>query len=521
MTESQPQTRLSSPPGPSMGILTLPPEIRSQVYVECVKISALGLLYANKQFHNEFIPFLREKFVLGFHIDPAASSTVVTLINSDDSPWGINACTIDATSAHPNYDILDRMPVDRFRGIRILVDAPNPKDPGQLVRGWLQANRLMTVLLPRSFDPGWLPRDETEYYVPAARSTRSLPPVTIHVRERGSRRWHDGKGWHVSVPDFSEWDPATNTAAIRRQRANSDLLVLLTPFARIRHADAVTVNLPRNAPSHRAVDVFTAFLAFHGTQPRSFGLDIRHGAIWDDDDTLALEDALHVWLDYLLDDMEGPTAALLRRDRFKFWCSEYEYQMGHRFYGSIRDGRYAGDARTFLEDDLFNQIARTWHDRFMSAREHVVAGYRDALRRQGRSVYLSTHKEEAVWRYARELQQLGLVGGGKNRHLDDDDNADDTFWETCYPHGIARKSRNESWDDTVHLVPPLLYRLEPPERSDVPACKTFPSFVGAWCACESDWFYTLFIMHLQQPLRDYLFTFNPRPGAPRLLGPIE
>ncbi|EXJ70722.1 uncharacterized protein A1O5_05712 [Cladophialophora psammophila CBS 110553] len=272
-------------------------ELRCMVYAECVKIRAIGLLYANKRFYKEFIQFLRESIVLGFHIDLSAPSTAVKLINSDNFQWG-NNCTIDATSPHPDYGMLDRIPVDRFGGIRILIDAHR-----------------MSPTLAYLFEVG-------------CNATDWSPE---------SRGWHFRGAWNRKVPNYSSWDPVTKTASIRHEGSNSEEEITLRPFSRIRYTEPVTIELPRNTPWERPVNNLKAGLVKSCSLKRSFGLDLRPEAEWSDDDTLAIEDALHVWLDCLLDDMEGPTAALLQRDRLKFWRSGYEYQMGWHFHGFVLD----------------------------------------------------------------------------------------------------------------------------------------------------------------------------------------
>ncbi|KIX97466.1 uncharacterized protein Z520_06918 [Fonsecaea multimorphosa CBS 102226] len=502
---------------------TFPYEIREIVYTECVKVRALDLLYASKRFYSEFSPFLREGFVLGFHIDPAAPATEVKLINADDNPWG-NYSTIDATSAHPNYDILDWMPVDRFKGIRVLIDAPDSRDPGQLVRGWLQTNRLVEVLLPRWVGRWWLPRREIDIHVPEGRSTRRLPPFTIEVRDRGEfRQWHDGQAWKHSVPDYRAWDPGTQTAAIMPQGANSDLEIILAPFARIRDADAVTINLPRDAPSEGRVDALIEVLIASGRLQIPFGLNVPDGEPWDNERTLGAGNTLRVWLDYLLDDMAGPTAAMLRRDRFQYWCPTYEFVMGQCFHGFQdrrdigipeelqRDG--IGSAHWVLDGDLFNLIVESWHDRFMSARAHFVAGFRDALRRHGQRVFVGPNMEAAYWYYRDELSQRGLLRADVvgNYH---------TFWETCYPQGIPPKLRNDEWEDTTNILPEH-YRLVPPEPLADTAAETFPIHIGSCNVCDCDEANIEHVMSDRRALRNFLLHSNRRAEVPRFLSPIE
>nr|KAK5444752.1 hypothetical protein LTR18_004456 [Exophiala xenobiotica] len=460
---------LSSPSNP---IENLPAEVRRDIYAKCVALRDFGLLYANKTFYNEFIPFLREDFVLAFHIDPSASSTVVKIINPDNSPWG-NRSIIDAASPHPDHSILDAMPVDCFRSIRILVDAPDVNDPGQLVRGWLQSNGLVRGLFPRWADPSSWPRTEADIVIPKGRSTSRLPPVTIQVRDRETAKWHVGGLWNQSVPSYDRWDPVTKTSSFHHSdpRSYSDVAIMLRSFSQIRNTEILAIELPHDAPSTESMDDFTNQLTSSCIQKRSFGLDLREEK-WNDDDELGFEDAFHVWLDYLLDDLNGPAAAFLRRDRFQVvvLCTR------------ISDGQ-----------------ASSW---LLLPGEHVLAAQRDILRRHGHSVALQMDQEIGASHYYDQLKRHGLQANL---------GTEETFWETCYPDGIEPKSWNENWEDTQQIG--LIRRLELPEVATEPtACQTFPPFIGGCKSCDKDPVLIKVIMGFRQNTRDYLFKSRPRPA---------
>ncbi|EXJ72665.1 uncharacterized protein A1O5_03811, partial [Cladophialophora psammophila CBS 110553] len=95
----------------------------------------------------------------------------------------------------------------------------------------------------------------------------------------------------------------------------------------------------------------------------------------------------------------------------------------------------------------------------MSAREHVLAAYRDTLRRHGQSVYIYSDKQVEFSYHYRQ-----------------------TFWEVCYPTGIEPKSQNDNWENTEQID--LLHRLEPPESTrDITACQTFPPEIARCKHC--------------------------------------
>ncbi|EXJ87006.1 hypothetical protein A1O3_03963 [Capronia epimyces CBS 606.96] len=371
------------------------------IYDECVKIRAHGLLYVNRKFHNDLrAHFNKEDFVLGFHIDPSSSSTTVTIINPDNSTWGRHS-VLDVATPHPDYSILDSMPIDRFRGIRILIDPPNIHDPGQVVRGWLQSTSLVTALLPRWADPEKIPVTEEDIVVPKSRVSARLPPIAIKVRDGKTHKWHTGGSWNRTLPDITAWDQVQRRL-VDNGESFSDLELMLTPLARVRNTDAISFDLPSGAPVGGSCEDLQNRLVGLATRKKLFGLErsdypsIPEGfeEREDDDDDMQIdEDGLYVWLDYLLDDMRGPSAAALRRDRFKFWCSEYDYQMGRRIHGTRAADQYLfGGAQWAMSAVLYEAIENSFHDRFMSLREHENAAYRDVLRRHGQSVYIHANR---------------------------------------------------------------------------------------------------------------------------------
>jgi len=307
------------------------------------------------------------------------------------------------------------------------------------------------------------------------------------------------------IPSFIRWDPVTKTSSFHHSdpKSYSDVEAILKPFSRIRYAETLAIELPRDAPSTESMNDFTNRLTSSCIEKRSFGLDLREEVRLNDDDTLAVEDALDVWLDYLLDDLNGLTAAILRRDRFKLWCSEYEYQMGRHFHGFFSrggifgDGDFHGGVWGCLEDEVLDHIQKAFHDRFMSAREHVIAAQRDILRGRGQTVVRHMDQEIGPW-YARDdLERQGLQANLST---------EETIWETYYPDGIEPKFGNENWEDTQQSN--LVHRLELPEARDLTACQTFPPRINACKHCDQDPLTIEVAKSSRQPLREYLFKFR-------------
>jgi hypothetical protein len=185
---------------------TIPPEIRNMIYQGCLHARTTALFRASKQLYYESLPYLREKFVLGFHIDPRAPGSIIYLVDRHGRPWGQSRNIINVDSPHEECMYLDFMPVDQFGKIQIRIDAPDPKDPGQLARCWYQTKRLLTILLPRWRDPDRFPEDElNDIIIPPARVSTRLPPIEVMFHDDDQRRWcrKSARGsirWNHSVP---------------------------------------------------------------------------------------------------------------------------------------------------------------------------------------------------------------------------------------------------------------------------------------------------------------------------------
>lgn len=492
----------------------LPAEIRQIIFSHCVKNRACGFLYTNKKYHAEFAPLVSEKFVLGFHIDPAASSTVVKLVNPDNTPWGEH-CTFDAGSPHAKWRVLRSMPIDKFKEIRIIVDAPNTSDPGQLVRGWLQCNALVKALLPEwRFGKYIAPTRERDFRLPTARSSKRLPPITIEVRDTTAAKWHANNSWNSSISSFYLDHDLT------------DVEVVLTPLARIRHAKFMTIILPRGAPRLEIVPDkvtlanFLNILVQISVKRISFPLDRQDGGGNDDSTILAQEDALHLRLDYKLDDLDGPTAALLRRDRFKFWCSEYEYQLRRHAFGlgganPALGGSVIGGSMDVMGAQTVAAIQLTFHDRFMSRLKHIVAVRRDILRRNGQPVHTSPYLAYEYESLDNELLKLGLPRPSALQ--------DENFWETWYPNGIERKSRNDKWDDTSSVLMIHGVRLGFPigSRGETASQIFNPSFSAPCSHCERGRLRMLSVFRRNTARRSLIYSLDVRTIVRRILLPIR
>ncbi|OAP54105.1 hypothetical protein AYL99_11640 [Fonsecaea erecta] len=417
----------------------MPWEIRAQIFAVCFeKRYSLGLLYANKQHYAHLRPLLYELLIVSFKIEPSEIGTWA---------WSpeLLLLVIAESSHFECYKDIDRIPVDQFRKIEILIDAPNPDNPGELVSAWKQVTALITALLPRwKTEDDADPKTEADIEIPKGRKTGNLPPIIIKFQEEGEKKWsrfHPDIGrriWNQSVPSYVHWDEDTGAAPIKLDGLHSDVEIIMTAFLRVRGAASITFELPGdvedspqggNSPVADLVEKVKRL----SKRRTPFGLYIDPGCPLDDKAILRYENGFHLWLDHLLDDLKGSRADELRFGRFQFWCSEYDYLMGQRFHNSA------------LSVSLLDFIRSQYYDRCVA-----------------RSVY------------ARKASIL----------LDTSDDPDDypcnEIWEQFFRDSlIERKSENSLWTDNVHNFVPIPVHLLLPERRE---CTTYTQ----WSAAVTD-----------------------------------
>lgn len=397
----------AQPESPSaLGVLDiLAAETRVEIMHHCISNASIGLLLTNTRLYKESIPFLYEHFDLELLIDPTDHFSRVEILNQPGR-------FVNCLSYHRDT-IFDAWPMDRFRSIKIVIRAPDPADPGQLIRCWRQATGLVSALGPRWRDAGKRPASEDDIVYGSGRSSLRLPPMSVDLQNTEARRWTcwtpplPAKAgawvWSHSVPSFHDWDkdgrwdwnwtgrPRNNVHVPDVNLADglkfSDIEIIMGAFLRLRNLEALTVDFtdePAIAngqaatlkqellrqPSIRGLHTLSEVSEPFGCYPFD---PVKVG----DDHIQCREDSMHLWLDYLLDDLEGPTASILRRQRHQMWCCEYEYLMTDRLNGTDLNGikhpwsnmykpRFGG-AVEFLPPSLLATCQKAFCDRFWAA----------------------------------------------------------------------------------------------------------------------------------------------------------
>jgi hypothetical protein len=382
-------------PSPFGDFGKLSPELRTMIVKQCVnRHCAIPLLQTSSALHNELIPFLTHDLVLTLDVDPAARWTHIEILNEDGAPWssgGFNTL-IDLASIHhkPATEAqVSHIPFHKLRGLNVDIHAPNPTDPGQLVRAWLLVTRLIDWISPWNCQEGeiryimgnrlygpqpWGPQLYSDYgSLPA--TNKNLPDICVRLVGKKKAWWTNEGGFQRSLRG-----PISKTMIKMGHMIDphnfheSDAYILLQPFQRVRHARSLDVKLPLRLEVQNLNLDYPALANhiqrlnivgrwqtdfgdrmdeivesqrvehFHNfgirTDPDRFEISESLDDPCIDNHFQQVEDTWTTWLDHCLDDLRGSTAKFVRRERFWQWCEAYERVMLLALEGT--EGFYEG-----------------------------------------------------------------------------------------------------------------------------------------------------------------------------------
>jgi hypothetical protein len=196
--------------------------------------------------------------------------------------------TLLESSSHAKSLGFKDLPYHQLKGIEIQIEAPDPRDPGQLFNLWAKARSLVDLLLGER---------------------GRLPEVAIHLLATSPDSWFSNGNLQSSIPH-----PLGDYI---------DAGVILLELCRIRNCKA-EIHVPPAFKGNATLDKFLAFFEF------VIGLDKPFGAFfhkegdgtWADDATAECLDSNFVELHNALDELRGPTAAMMRLERFRDWYDD-------------------------------------------------------------------------------------------------------------------------------------------------------------------------------------------------------
>jgi len=229
-----------------------------------------------------------------------------------------------ASSSLPNLRTraLANLPYWRLKSIEIEIGAPNPADAGELVREWSKVVWIVNLL----------------------QQADKLPSIEINAIETPGRCWHTGENLHKSIEGPNSYDNQT------------DLELLLMLFRNLRNVQRVNVQIPV-MPKHGGVDTVIKTIEVKTASNLAFGTQFDEDDGANDLILASEEDTWSVWLDHVLDDLQGHAAAMCRLERFTQWCDEYQADVLARIWDT---GSIGG---VFMEKDQTRQMEEGFYER--------------------------------------------------------------------------------------------------------------------------------------------------------------
>ncbi|KAL8897190.1 MAG: hypothetical protein Q9207_007334 [Kuettlingeria erythrocarpa] len=268
----------------SLGRLaSLPLELRDQVWAYLSIRSRLALLRTSRQLYTEGSPVLYKDVDLQFNIEPRYEYKSWLRVGiSFEAPWALQSLGQAITRG------FDKLPFERLRQIRIVIEAPNRDDPGQLVCVQKKCLHLAELL------------DKAQH---------GLPHLELHFTTSQSGEWGSANKPQSSIAPFGD--------AI----LDNDYEILLHAFCRLRNASSANIYMPAGYDKRR---YFADDLAESLTWKEPFGTVLSPGDpnIWNDEELQEETDNILMGLDLSLDLLPGNTANMMRLDRFSRWYTE-------------------------------------------------------------------------------------------------------------------------------------------------------------------------------------------------------
>ena len=291
--------------------------------------------------------------------------------------------------------LVTKIPFTKIKCLTFNIYPPSLDDPGQLVRAWFLINHIIDAI----------PRYSTN------RSSTNLPPVEVHIMQNADRRW--------SVDGILNRSDALNDF--------TDLESALLPFLRFHQLTKTSVYLPDDLQSHdpQLVERLATLVSdIGGNAPPAYASYMQH--------------LRHIQLERLLDDLPGPTASVLRRERFALWSQEYEVNY-HRHildrFLACRDPKTRW--RTLSLDGRSDSNYRPYRDDFVKLYLEMRAWNPMSIDLYEKPA--SANDEEAwhLYRAMKAQRETALETGGVH------DGWSVREWRARYPHGLPTRSSTE------------------------------------------------------------------------------
>jgi len=317
---------------------------------------AIPLLQTSSALHDELEPFLTNGLVLTLNVDPASPWTQVEIVNAEGRPWSsedkstmIDLASVDYKSFTESP--LHGIPLGMLGKLNVDIQAPDPRDPGQLARAFQQVSRLVDWISSYSNEEGERrsivdkrlknqgvhfdgeiqhvdSRQTSTYYIirpgegrmlvrgrgisivnailgeiketSAVHKDRALPDICVRL-SGNEMDWSREAGFNASIQGPIRKAIARTTG----RQVNNDLFqecdvdILLQPFKRIRHSRSLPVELPPHLKSleNPSLSHLINRLSIMGKWQTDFGTRCNHELECQRAKTVPALTMTHTWPD--------------------------------------------------------------------------------------------------------------------------------------------------------------------------------------------------------------------------------
>ncbi|KAL8672040.1 MAG: hypothetical protein Q9168_003492 [Polycauliona sp. 1 TL-2023] len=316
---------------------------------------------------------------LRVHVTPNFQRNAWLVIDTNrGSGWSLHSLN------HAVRNRWDKLPFQRLRKIQIDIEAPDSTDPGQLVCLYNKCRDLATLLefakhglpgleinLVDSASTKWNPEgisqrtlsiDPKRHY-PQLR--RTFPSYTVSNDSSDDEACPSDSN---NNPDYHEGLARRHRQGKRRDRtwtldpeneepsiAKDDWYTILSTFSRLRNARSSIV-MEEIPEGRRQLKILKTL-----EEKSPFGSRVENKDTFDDVGTQRVMDELYMQLDLDLDLLPGPTANMMRLERFSSWYTdlfggESEYERRYeRLFTTV--GKIEVDVRVRRMWSLFRRFA--------------------------------------------------------------------------------------------------------------------------------------------------------------------
>ena len=296
---------------PALGRLaSLPLELRLQIWnylpldLDGVKDEGkpprqhLAILYTSRQINHEASTIVYANLDLQFTIDPYYNRKAWLYIKTN---FGTDYALRDIDDAVKRG--FDKLPYSKLRRIQIDIKAPHRRDPGQIVSLYKKCTMLATLL---------------------EHAQDSLPDLSLRFSDSPSAKWTVDNAPQKSVAcDRPRRVPAVDPIIDRPDNEASiycdDSQIVLCAFLRLRNARSAQISIPDDM---QRPDPFFTSLENIWTDEDPFGTYLDPDYTWNDTKLQERMDITFTDLDLELDMLPGPTADMLRLERFSGWYAD-------------------------------------------------------------------------------------------------------------------------------------------------------------------------------------------------------